>query len=587
VKKKPQKTQSSRNEVPLHISRSSVSSRINKTGSWRYVKPIFDEKTAPCSAACPAGEDIPRIEMLVNQERYQEALETILSENPFPAVCGHVCFHPCENDCNRSFFDQPVMIHHLERFIGNLAVQEKIQDSVQTVAPNGKQIAIVGAGPSGLSAAYFLSRLGYGCDIYEAETSAGGLLRWGIPAYRMPQEVLQKEIERIRSLGVQILLGKNVSEAFLNTAGDRYHALFIGCGQAHAIKANIPGETISTDGLGFLKNLRKGKLEPVKGISAVIGGGNTAIDIARSLVRLGSNPTILYRRRQEDMPAFADEVRMALEEGVQIRERVLPIHMEQDGKDILLTLQGMAIESIDPASGRARVKASGRDHEIIRVQHVFTAIGAEADAGWSLLPADRKNILRFDHCALTLKKLPVVYGGDLINRSQSVADAIASGKAAAMVIDTYFSDGKEAIEKRLRACRIGKGPALSMTAYVKGHAFKNARTVSYDEINKDYFTFSQRIEPQRMKLKERKESFSKILFDLPAEDAYRESLRCFNCGICTACDNCALFCPEAVVLAEGDRKIDMDYCKGCGICVVECPRNAMTLKEESHHETGS
>jgi NADPH-dependent glutamate synthase beta subunit-like oxidoreductase/ferredoxin len=588
VKKESLKTQSSHEELSLHISRSTLSSRINKTGSWRYVKPIYDDKTAPCSAACPAGADIPHVEMLVAQKRYREALETILNENPFPAVCGHVCFHPCEKECNRSYFDEPVTIHHLERFIGNLAVQEKITGSVEKNPPNDKRIAIIGAGPSGLSAAYFFSRLGYGCDVYEAEASAGGLLRWGIPAYRMPEGIVEKEVERIKRLGAQIYLGKRVPENFLDTVGDMYHALFIGCGQAQTINANIPGETSAMDGLVFLKNLRRGRMDAVKGVSAVIGGGNTAVDIARSLVRLGSDPIILYRRRREDMPAFADEVGMALEEGVQLRERVIPVHMERDGQDILLTLQEMTVESIDPISGRARVKASEKNCGMLRVQHVFTAIGAEPDACWSLPHTEGENILRLGHCAMVFRGLPVVYGGDLVNRFQSVADAVASGKAAAMAIDTYFTEGKEAIEKRLQACRVGRGPALSMAAYVaaRDSQRKNTHTVSYEEINTDYFTHSKRTEPQPIAPKERAGSFSKILGDFSTEDACRAAKRCFNCGTCTACDNCVLFCPEAAVLVDGYRQIDMDYCKGCGVCVMECPRNAMTLKEE-RHETGA
>lgn len=373
----------------------------------------------------------------------------------------------------------------------------------------------------------------------------------------------------------------------MDNVQDRYHALFIGCGQAHPISLNIPGEKVSTDGFGFLKKLRGETPAAVKGVSAVIGGGNTAIDIARSLIRLGADPLILYRRRKEDMPAFADEVRMAMEEGVHLRERVVPIRMERKGNDILLTLQKMTVESIDPMTGRARVKAAGQDHESLRVRHVFAAIGAEPDACWSVPPDRADTILRLGHCAMTFEGLPVAYGGDLTNDVKSVTDAIASGKAAAMAIDTYFNEGKDAIEEKLQACCIGKGPALSMASYIGGgRSSKNARTVAYDEINTDYFALSQSAEPQGIPLKERKTSFNKILGDFAAEDVLHEAQRCFNCGMCTACDNCVLFCPEVAVSADGNRRIDMDYCKGCGICVVECPRNAMTLKEE-HHETGA
>ena len=311
-------------KISLFISRSNISTEINKTGTWRFVRPKYHEKTAPCSAACPAGEDIARIEMLSNQGRYQDAAETILLENPFPSVCGRVCFHPCETVCNRAGFDDPVAIHALERFIGDIAIRDELTLKLKKFPENGKTVCIVGAGPSGLAAGHFLSQLGYSCDIYEARSEPGGILRWGIPRYRLPDDVVASEIERIKKTGVKIICNTPVTQNFLQDVKDRYHALFIGCGHGRSLKMNIPGETMAFDGLEFLNLLRKGKAVPSNGTVAVIGGGNTAIDVARSLVRLGATTTLVYRRRKQDMPAFKDEVEMADKEGIRDYGTVFP-----------------------------------------------------------------------------------------------------------------------------------------------------------------------------------------------------------------------------------------------------------------------
>ena len=217
------------NTLPLCISRSYVSTEENKTGSWRFVRPRYEDKTAPCSVACPVAEDIARVEMLVAQQHYMEAAQTILTENPFPAVCGRVCYHPCENTCNRAEFDQPIAIHSLERFVGDSLIANEKSLSIDKQPDNGKKVAVLGAGPAGLSAAYFLSRLGFGCDIFEARNEPGGLLRWGIPAYRLVDTVLESEIRRIEKLGVNIHCGKSINEDYLEDLGRQYDAIFRSC----------------------------------------------------------------------------------------------------------------------------------------------------------------------------------------------------------------------------------------------------------------------------------------------------------------------------------------------------------------------
>ena len=576
-------------DIPLFIPRSFKSSAENKTGSWRYFRPLYEEKTAPCSAACPVGEDIPRIELLVRQGLIQKAWETILEENPFPSICGRVCFHPCETACNRGEFDQPIAIHRLERLIGDHALMQGKKFNLQPLAAKDKKVAIAGAGPAGLAAAYFMNRLGFSCEIFEAETAPGGLLRWGIPAYRLPEDILNREIARIEDQGIAIHYRMPVTPDFLEKLQARFDAVFIGCGFSRSIQMNIPGEDLAQDGLQLLYQIRDGQSATITGKAAVIGGGNTAVDVARSLKRQGATPIIVYRRRKADMPAFEPEIEMALEEGIELRELVAPIAIGKDGggsaaKDsgYTITLQKMKVSATE-IRGRARVVPDGDDTEILIVDHVYMAIGAGPEAMWDQPQQNNDDQIALSHCKFIEQPVPLIIGGDLTNENLSVTDAIASGKQAAMALDVYFDKGLTAVDESLKHNRIGNGAALSMAAYLDGQRRdRNPHVVTFAEINTDYFQSGPRAAPARLKPQERVGSFAEIETTLEKDAAVGEAERCFNCGICTACDYCRIFCPEVAVMVEKARRhIDMDYCKGCGICVTECPRNAMALEEEN------
>jgi NADPH-dependent glutamate synthase beta subunit-like oxidoreductase/ferredoxin len=575
-------------DIPLFISRSTTTSVENKTGSWRYFRPFYDEKTAPCSAACPVGEDIPRIEMLARQGLLKTAWETILEENPFPSICGRVCFHPCENACNRGELDEPIAVHSIERFIGDRALTDGKKADLKHLAVNGKNIAIAGAGPAGLAAAYFLGRLGFACDIFEAAAKPGGLLRRGIPGYRLPEDVLKKEFQRIADSGATIHCNTPVTQDLLGKINTEYDALFIGCGFGRSIQMKIPGEALAHDGLRLLYQIRGGNSSSIQGTAAVVGGGNTAIDVARSLKRLGATPIIVYRRRKADMPAFEPEIEMALEEGIELKELVAPIAIQKNDKDTpttdsgyTLTLQKMKVSATE-IRGRARVVPDGDHTETLCVDHIYMAIGAGPEALWNQPERKDSGQLTLSHCRIIDQDIPVIIGGDLINETQSVSDAIASGKQAAMALDVYFKKGLDAIEERLIDSRVGNGPSLSMAAYLDGEQKnRNSHVVSFPEINTDYFQSSPRAVPPRLAPQQRVQSFAEIEATLLKDAAVSEAQRCFNCGICTACDYCRIFCPEVAVLVENTRRhINLDYCKGCGICVTECPRNAMALEEE-------
>jgi len=579
------------NKIPLFLPHSSASTTLNKTGSWRYVRPFYDEKTSPCAAACPAGEDIGRVEMLVSQKLIQQAWETIIEENPFPAVCGRVCFHNCEGACNRDQMDDPIAIHHLERFVGDAAISNKENPKIETLPDIGKKVAIAGSGPAGLGAAYFLARLGFGCEVFEAQPEPGGILRWGIPTYRLPRNVLQQEISRIEKLGVSIHCRSPITAEMLQAFKTQYDAVFIGCGHGRAINLQIEGAQKAINGLQFLYNIRAQQEMSLnaKGTAAVIGGGNTAIDVARTLVRLGIEPIIVYRRRRQDMPAFSPELQMALDEGVKLKTLLTPIAIKDAGKDSaghqapnVVTLQKMKV-STTKIEGRARVVPDGDKTETLQVDHIFSAIGAEPEAPWHRIPTGESPYLDLSHCKLSHDDIPIAYGGDLTNRVKSVADAIASGKQAAMALDTYFKSGWESVRKAVTDCQVGPGPTVSMTIYLgKERKDRNPHMVSYSEINTHYFNSAARVIAPVLPQGDRIQSFLPVESTLTMEAALAEARRCFNCGICNACDYCRLYCPEMSVTVEDERRhINLDYCKGCGLCVAECPRNAMALKEEN------
>jgi NADPH-dependent glutamate synthase beta subunit-like oxidoreductase len=429
-------------QLPLFIPHSSISTAVNKTGSWRFFHPKYEEKTAPCSAACPVGQDVPRIEMLASRGQLKDAWQTILNENPFPAICGRVCFHPCESACNRAGMDEPIAIHHLERFLGDAAITGETTADLDIKPSTGKKVAVAGAGPAGLAAAYFLTCLGYGCDVFEAAAKPGGLLRWGIPAYRLPRDILEYEIKRIENAGARIHCETPVNERLLENLKKDYDGLFVGCGYARSFILNIEGEEFASDGLEFLNRLGVGEKISYFGTTAIIGGGNTAIDVARSLARLGAAPLIVYRRRIQDMPAFEPEVAMAAEEGVRIMELVTPIRIRETAGDSTssmpgyeLTLQKMKVSKKE-ISGRARVIPDGDDTETITVQNIFVAIGAVAEDLWRFPGSEETKSLLLSHCRFFDQKKPLIYGGDLTSPIKSVTDAIASGKQAAMAFDT-------------------------------------------------------------------------------------------------------------------------------------------------------
>ena len=572
----------SASEMPdIAISRGSMD--WNKTGAWRTQRPFYEDKTPPCSAACPAGNDIVAFIQKITQGDFEGAWHLIKEENPFPGICGRVCFHPCETKCNRGSYDEPIAIHALERLVADFASQ--LPKQVEKISPQGKRkIAIIGSGPAGMSCAYHLAKLYYCVTVFESFPLAGGMLRMGIPSYRLPQVVLDREISNIEALGVEIRSGVAIGEKSKLEELKDYQAIFIATGAHRSRGLQIPGEKGRGifSGLDLLKRMNlDGKVKVGEKV-AIIGGGNTAIDVARSVIRLGKKATILYRRSKEEMPAYEDEIVEALEEGVKIRYLVSPIRIQQ--KDSLKRLECLRMELGEKdESGRRRPVPIPNSNFFVEVESVIVAAGEEIET--SFLP---KGIGKREGIVLTKINGSagvggIFAGGDFTSSQRTVAHAIGSGKKAAMAIDCYLkgNDSEEAIRQVL----IGNGPSVSILRYLHPEErLRNPHVVTFEELNMDYFEPSKRQRESKRLLKERIKGLMEVTSTLTENSALREAGRCFSCGTCNECENCYIFCPDASILKKGEKisqQVDYDFCKGCGICFVECPRRAISLEEEA------
>lgn len=567
-------------EMPM-ISVSLGSMEWNKTGSWRTQRPFYEDKTPPCSATCPAGNHIVGFIQKIAQEDVEGAWKILKQENPFPGVCGRVCFHPCEIKCNRGSYDAPIAIHSLERFVADVASRLKLK--LEKVKEKRKErVAIIGSGPAGMSCAYHLARLHYDVTVIESSSLSGGLLRMGIPSYRLPREVLDRELSEIEALGVEIRTGIALGQNLRWEDLKGYQALFIATGAHRERGLQIPGEKEKgvLNGLDLLKKINLRKRVRLGDRIAIVGGGNTAIDVARSVIRLGKKATLLYRRSREEMPAFGEEILEALEEGVKIRYLVNPIKIGQ--KDGLKRIECLRMELGEKdESGRRKPIPIPNSNFHMDVDHVVIAAGEEIET--SFLPEGLK---RKEGIVLTRKDAStgiqgIFAGGDLASTQRTVAHAIGSGKKAAMAIDAFLNDKdpEEVVDQHL----IGEGPSLSIYGYLHPEErLRNPHVVTFEELNMDYFEPAKRQEELKKAVQERIRGFKEVSFTLSEEGAFEEAGRCFSCGTCNECENCYVFCPDGSVLKRNEllHEMDYDYCKGCGICFTECPRGAISLKGE-------
>jgi NADPH-dependent glutamate synthase beta subunit-like oxidoreductase len=552
-----------------------------KTGTWRYLTPAYADKLAPCNEACPAGEDVEAAMVLSGQEDYLGAWEKITQENPLPRVCGRVCFHPCEGGCNRKEFDEPTAINALERFVGDRAFQA----GKQYVSPGKKKkerVAIIGSGPAGLSCAYHLASLGYGVTLFEALPQIGGVLRYGIPSYRLPKEVLAQEIKNILSLGIEVRTNVRVGQDLRWEELKEFDAVFVAVGAWKSLPMKVPGEEAAgvLSGVAFLQRVNSGETMDLGQRVAVIGGGNTAMDAARSALRLGGKPLVIYRRTKEEMPAWEGEIAEAEEEQIEFIFLSSPVKiLTENGKvkgiECIKNLLGPPGKD-----GRREPRPVENSNFILPVDSVISAIGEAPDL--SSFPPELqrgKGSIPVDETGATaLKK--VFAGGDAVAQPRTVPYAIGAGKKGAMAIDATLQ-GKN-VSEALRLARWGNKGSLSMARYRSGGADgRAAGVVPFSELNTAYFKRQSRTPKEKLPGGRRTADFSEVNFGLSPASALYEAKRCFNCGVCNLCDNCFLYCPDLAISARPDRQgyqINYEYCKGCLICVEECPRGAISLE---------
>jgi len=539
-------------EKPFAITLNVGSSLANRTGSWRTEKPVYLNRLPPCNNACPAGEDIQGWLFHAESGDYEQAWRHLVLNNPLPAIMGRVCYHPCESACNRGQLDEPVGINSVEHFLGD----EAIKLGWRFEAPSresGKHVLVVGAGPSGLSAAYHLRRLGHRVTIHEAGPLPGGMMRFGIPQYRLPRNVLDAEVQRILDMGVTLKLNSKVSNILETMEGGKFDAAFLAVGAHIGKRAYIPAGDTSRilDAVSVLRGM-EGEEKPMLGRRVVVyGGGNTAIDVARTAKRLGAEEAIIvYRRTREKMPAHDFEVEEALQEGVMMKW--LSTIKQADGGTIMVEKMKLDDTGFPQPTG---------EFESLEADSVVLALGQDVDLG--LLEGVPGLEIRDGSVQVGRNMMtghPGIFaGGDMVPSERTVTVAVGHGKKAARNIDAW-----------LRGKTYAPPP--------------KSEVANFDKLNTWYYTDASKTVRPTLDIIRRQSTFEEVQGGLDESNALYEARRCLSCGNCFECDNCYGVCPDNAVIKLGPGKrfqFNYDYCKGCGMCVAECPCGAIKMEPES------
>ena len=538
---------------PFAITLGVGTSLANKTGSWRVERPVYVERLAPCNGACPAREDVQGWLYLAEEGDYEAAWRRLMETNPLPAVMGRACFHPCETSCNRVQIDEAVGINAVERFLGDRAIEEGWTVPV-THPPTGKRVLVVGSGPAGLSAAYHLALLGHAVEVHEAAPQPGGMLRYGIPQYRLPRDVVDAEVARIAAMGVNFVLSspvEHVGEAMMRGPFD---AAFVGIGAQRGKNPEIPsGDAAKVlDAVSMLHGFEEGE-GPVLGRRVVVyGGGDTAMDAARTAQRLGATETIVvYRRTRDRMPAHDEEVLDAQAEGVQMRW--LSTVTRADGGRLMLERMVLNDEGQAESTG---------EFEELEADSLILALGQDTDLG---LLADvagvdlTGGVVNVDAFQMTGRH-GVFAGGDASGPAseRTVTAAVGHGSRAAAAIDAWLA-----------------GRTLDL--------LPDRAPATPERLNPWYYADAPRTLRPRLEAVRRRSNFDEVVGGLTAADALFEARRCMSCGNCFECDNCFGVCPDNAVIKLGPGlryEFNLDYCKGCGICAKECPCGAIDMVPE-------
>jgi len=540
-------------DKPFAITLELGSSLANKTGSWRTERPVYVRKQPPCSGNCPAGENVQEWLYHAEEGAYERAWRVIMDDNPFPGVMGRVCYHPCETACNRGQLDEAVGINSVERFLGDEAIKQGW--SVEPLAPpSGKRVLIVGAGPSGLSAAYHLVRLGHAVTVMDAGPRPGGMMRFGIPAYRLPRDVLDAEIQRIVEMGVELHTDSPVADVLETMRAGEFDAVFLAVGAQIGKRAYIPAGSAAhvIDAVALLHSM-EGEDPPELGRRVVVyGGGNTAMDAARTARRLGAEEAIIvYRRNRDRMPAHDVEVEEALEEGVLMKWLSTIKHVGDDR----VVVERMELDET------GFPQPTG-EFEELQADSLVLALGQETDL--SLLEGVpgievEDGVVHVDQGLMT--GYPGIFaGGDMVPAERSVTVGIGHGKVAARAVDAWLRGSTY------------EPPLPTLAA-------------DFDSLNTWYYADAPKTVQPRLEMVRRQSSFDEVVQGLDTDTALFEARRCLSCGNCFACDNCYGVCPDNAVIKTGPGapyayEVDYDYCKGCGICVEECPCGAIEMQPE-------
>jgi NADPH-dependent glutamate synthase beta subunit-like oxidoreductase/Pyruvate/2-oxoacid:ferredoxin oxidoreductase delta subunit len=526
--------------------------REQVTGPVRHQRPIYVDLLPPCNNACPAGENIQAWLDLAQAGRFREAWEQLIRDNPLPAVHGRVCYHPCESNCNRKELDQAVSIHAVERFLGDLAVEQK-WPVPPPARSSGKRVLIVGAGPSGLSAGYHLRRLGHEVEIRDAGPLPGGMLHFGIPSYRMPRAVLEQEIARIEAFGVKITLNHKVTDVLAERDEGKFDAVFIAIGAHLAKHVDIPARDAGKiyDAVALLRDLETEE-PPVLGRRVIVyGGGNTAMDAARTAKRLGAEEAlIVYRRDRAHMPAHEFEADEALAEGVKIKW--LTTIKEIDGSDLTVEVMRLNEKGFPEPTG---------EYETLKADAVVLALGQESDSGFlRKIPGisfQRDGTVIVSPNMMTGRE-GIFAGGDLVPSEKTVTIAVGHGKKAARNIDAW----------------------LRGTSY---HTEHKHPLVGFGSLNLPIYTDAAPSGQRELPVAERTTGFEEVVSGLDRREALHEAKRCLSCGNCFECDNCYAACPEDAIvkLGKGNRyRYDYTRCTGCATCFDQCPCHAIEMIPE-------
>jgi NADPH-dependent glutamate synthase beta subunit-like oxidoreductase len=543
---------------PFAITLEVGSSLANKTGSWRTERAVYVDRLPPCNHACPAGENIQAwlYEAEGGGEGYERAWRTLVEDNPFPAIMGRVCYHPCETSCNRGQLDESVGINSVEGFLGDEAIKQGWSFEPAPKS-SGKSVLIVGAGPSGLSAAYHLRRRGHEVTIREAGPMAGGMMRFGIPKYRLPRDVLDAEVQRILDLGIELRLNSKVSNVEESMREGDFDAAFLAVGAHIGKRAYVPaGEAAHIlDAVSVLESM-EGQEKPMLGRRVVVvGGGNTAMDVARTAKRLGAtDAVVVYRRTRERMPAHEFEVEEAEEEGVMMRW--LETIKQVDGGKVMVEKMELDESGFPQPTGEI---------EELEADSVILALGQEAD----------------------LSLLEGVDGIEVTDGVVQVGDNMMTGHPG------IFAGGDMVPAERTVTVGIGHGKnaARNIDGWLRGEPYRHPpqpEIASFDKLNTWYYADAPRVERPKLEIERRRGTFEEVVKGLDESNALYEARRCLSCGNCFSCDNCFGVCPDNAVLKLSEAadanvngyEIELDFCKGCGLCVAECPCGAIEMIPE-------